>query len=293
MIRFVRALSVAVACALPAVFMLQGCATLEPLPRFRASSTSFDPEQLPPAQRSASDLVDASIVGAYSRLKEDARPKAATRPSDDVRQMVINQSAAPMSLHVDEVGLDIEALNDEMESGDEFSEEEPPVDESIITRVVSRSMANNNNAVADETVEANPAVNRGDLMKEIVNLLGVRYRYGGVDAVKGLDCSAFVGTIYSRALGVSLPRSSNQQFGVGTKVLKPNLKVGDLVFFRTRRRRGPVSHVGIYVGGNLFAHASTKHGVIVSTLEDGYYAKTFVGARRIKTNGFSDITGRR
>lgn len=292
MIRFVRALSVAVACALPAVFMLQGCATLEPLPRFRASSTSFDPEQLPPAQRSASDLVDASIVGAYSRLKEDARPKAAARPSDDVRQMVINQSAAPMSLHVDEVGLDIEALEDEMDSGDEFSEEEPPVDESIITRVVSRSMANNS-AASDETLEANPAVNRGDLMKEIVNLLGVRYRFGGMDAVKGIDCSAFVGTIYSRALGMSLPRSSNQQFGVGNKVQKNDLKVGDLVFFRTSRRRGPVSHVGIYVGGNLFAHASSKHGVIVSTLESGYYAKTYVGARRIKTNGFSGISGRR
>ncbi len=293
MIRFVRVLSIAVACALPAVFMLQGCATLEPLPRFRASSTSFDPEQLPPAQRSASDLVDASIVGAYSRVKEDARLKSMpVRATDDIRQLVINQSAAPMSMHVDEIGLDIEALNDEMESGDEFSEEEPPVDESIITRVVSRSMANNSAAV-DESLEANPAVNRGDMMKEIVNLLGVRYRYGGMDAVKGLDCSAFVGTIYSRAFGMSLPRSSGQQFGVGHKIQKNDLKIGDLVFFRTRRRSAPVSHVGIYVGGNLFAHASSKHGVIVSTLEDGYYARTFVGARRVVASGFSDVTRRR
>ena len=68
-----------------------------------------------------------------------------------------------------------------------------------------------------------------------------------------------------------LPRRELLHFG----------EIGDLVFFKTRRRRAPVSHVGIYVGQNLFAHASTKHGVVISSLEHPYYKRTYVGARRL------------
>lgn len=292
MIRFVRACISTVLIAAPAFLLLQGCASLEPLPRFRASSTSFAPDQLPPSHRSASDLVDATTVGAYSLVKEEARQKRSIqRPADDVHQMIVNQSASTHTMHVDEIGLDVESLNDELEASEEFSEEEPPVDLGVIDRVRARTLAQAQ-APRDETEEENPILNRVDMMKEIVNLLGVRYRYGGMDAINGLDCSAFVGTIYSRALGVSLPRSSNQQFGIGDKVSKNNLKIGDLVFFQTRRRRGPVSHVGIYVGESLFAHASSKHGVIISTLEEGYYARTFVSGRRIMNHGFTDATVR-
>ena len=263
--------------------LIQGCASLEPLPRFRSSSVSFAPDQLPLSQRSTSDLMDPTTVGAYSTLKEHAMHPM-EESAGEIRQLIINQ-ATGISMHVDEVGLDSEQMDDELAANEEFGNEEPPVDESVLQRVIQKTYTG---AIGPQAEDENPAVNRIELMKEIVNLLGVSYHYGGMDAVRGLDCSAFVGTVYSRALGVRLPRSSNEQFSNGVKVRKSDLRIGDLVFFKTRRKRAPVSHVGIYVGSNLFAHASTRHGVIISTLEEGYYNKTFVGARRLLSAEMSD-----
>jgi hypothetical protein len=269
--------------------ILAGCASLEPLPRFRTSSTSFAPDQLPVARRSTSDLIDPAQVGVYSQWKLQAEQRSMPAGSEEVRRLVINQSSAPAIASVDRVGLDNERLDDEFSANDEFSAEEPPVDEGVIQRVIQRGTTP---PPTDETEEDNPAVNRPIMMQEIINVLGVRYQYGGQDATRGIDCSAFTGTIYSRAFGVRLPRSSNEQFGVGSRVKKDDLKVGDLVFFKTRRRRGPVSHVGIYVGENLFAHASTRHGVIISAIDQGYYLKTFVAARRVLVNGYTENRGR-
>jgi len=266
--------------ALLPIFLLifEGCSTLEPLPRFRTSSTSFAPDQLPLSERSSKDLVDPMTVASYSTIKEQAeQADLLGEDADDVQRMIVNQSSQNLAMHIDKVGLDIEEIEDELAEGDDLDSEDVSVFEAPIEKVLEQTY----NATVEESVELNPAVNRGELMREIINLLGIRYHYGGMDATRGLDCSAFTGTIYSRALGVRLPRSSNQQFREGDGVKRDDLRIGDLVFFKTRRRRAPVSHVGIYVGQNLFAHASTKHGVVISSLEHPYYNRTFVGARRL------------
>ncbi len=272
--------------------LLEGCATLEPSPRFRTSSVSFAPDQLPLAERSAAELADPSTVAAYSSIKEEAyrrsRQSGTSRnasTSKDIHLMIVNQSASSMTMYVDEVGLDVEETEDELAAGEEFSANEPPLNEAVIEDIIERSYS----STMDSISELNPAVNRPELIREIVNLLGIRYRYGGTDATRGLDCSAFTGTIFSRALGVRLPRSSNQQFRTGIKVDRTKLKIGDLVFFKTLRKRAPVSHVGIYVGEENFAHASARHGVIISSLTHPYYTKTYVGARRILNPEYSQI----
>jgi lipoprotein Spr len=141
--------------------------------------------------------------------------------------------------------------------------------------------------------EENTLLSRENLMQEIINMLGAYYRFGGTNALGGIDCSAFVGTIYSRAVGMRLPRTSNAQFALGKKIRKDKLLVGDLVFFKTRRRRhAPVSHVGIYVGETLFAHASRKQGVMISSLDSRYYTKTYVGARRLINDELSQVFAR-
>ncbi len=269
------------------LLMIQGCASLEPLPRFRTSSTSFAPDQLPLAKRSTSDLLDPTKVGAYSLIKEEALSAAEKESVGAEKNLVIvNRSWSGAASRRDVVGLDREDLEEDLASNEEFGAEEPEAEEAVVQKLIRHDQAAKE---IDETVETNPAVNRVDMMKEIVNLLGNPYRYGGMNAVRGLDCSAFVGTIYSRAFGVRLPRSSSEQFGAGHKIRKDDLKAGDLVFFKTRRRRAPVSHVGIYVGQNLFAHASTRHGVIISPIDQGYYQRTFVGARRVLTSSLTEL----
>ncbi|TJY38970.1 NlpC/P60 family protein [Cohnella pontilimi] len=115
----------------------------------------------------------------------------------------------------------------------------------------------------------------------ISKLIGIDYDYGGT-TTSGFDCSGFTGYVFKK-LGVELPRSSREQFAVGKKVARDDLRPGDLVFFNTNG--SGVSHVGIYVGQNKFAHASTSKGVTITSLSESYYAKRYLGARRVLDAG--------
>lgn len=119
---------------------------------------------------------------------------------------------------------------------------------------------------------------RDKLLLEVVSYLGVPYAYGGTTR-NGMDCSAFTSVVYARGVHRPLPRSTHDQFSVGSPVLKRDLEFGDLVFFNTTGRTP--SHVGVYIEDDLFAHASVTYGVTISSLESSYYKKRFVGARRV------------
>ncbi len=119
--------------------------------------------------------------------------------------------------------------------------------------------------------------NREKLLFEIVKYLDTPYKYGG-QSKKGIDCSAFTQQVYKKSLGVELPRTAREQYKVGKKVSE--LKFGDLVYFDTQKGVFP-GHVGIYLGDSLFAHASSVQGVTITPLNNKYFKKRFVGARRI------------
>lgn len=119
------------------------------------------------------------------------------------------------------------------------------------------------------------------LYKEAVEWLHTPYRYGGTSH-KGIDCSALTGTIYQNVFGIHLQRSSKDIANSVKSLSKNELMPGDLVFFATSRRKKGVSHVGIYLGNNHFVHASTSNGVMISNLDETYYARTWVKGGRIK-----------
>ncbi len=106
------------------------------------------------------------------------------------------------------------------------------------------------------------------------------YHFGG-NTLDGIDCSAFTSSVYNQSFNLSIPRSAREQFTVGEVIRsRDELKFGDLIFFDTRRRVKP-GHVAIYLGDNKFVHSSSKHGVIVSSLDDAYYTKRYMGGRRV------------
>lgn len=122
----------------------------------------------------------------------------------------------------------------------------------------------------------------GDVVVGALNMIGVRYRWGGNTPDSGLDCSGFVRYVFQDTLGLALPRRAEEMSRVGEKVRMSELKPGDLVFFNTMRRT--FSHVGIYIGDNKFVHSpSTGSTIRVDDLDDGYWEKRFTGARRIET----------
>ncbi|MFH2003654.1 MAG: NlpC/P60 family protein [Bacteroidota bacterium] len=118
------------------------------------------------------------------------------------------------------------------------------------------------------------------MIMQIINYLGTPYKFGG-NSRKGIDCSAFTQTMISEVFNLEIPRSTLGQIKIGNEVRREELEFGDLIFFNTRRRQVP-GHVGIYLWDQYFAHASTKHGVVISSMESGYYDRKFIAARRIE-----------
>ncbi|WP_430614232.1 C40 family peptidase [Flavobacterium sp. JP2137] len=111
---------------------------------------------------------------------------------------------------------------------------------------------------------------------------GVRYRFGGTSR-DGMDCSGFVSTAFN-AFDIALPRSSRDMASIGQKINSSEAQKGDLIFFKTGKK-SRISHVGIIVevkGEDIkFIHSSTSKGVIVSSLNEAYYNRTFAQINRV------------
>ena len=121
------------------------------------------------------------------------------------------------------------------------------------------------------------------LLKEAETYIGTPYRYGGTTR-NGIDCSAFVRSVFE-TFNMNLPRVSADQAKQGHRISTDEAREGDLVFFATRGG-GRVSHVGIVHGRNqegvlTFIHSSTSQGVMISPLNDNYWGKRFLYAKRV------------
>lgn len=124
----------------------------------------------------------------------------------------------------------------------------------------------------------NSSAIRENLVKTALHYIGVPYRWGGQSPDTGFDCSGLTMVVY-QLNGFDLPRSSRQQWKVGSPVKRSQLLKGDLVFFATSGGKR-VSHVGIYLGGGNFLHAPGRGRKIKSAdMSDVYFKKRYMGAR--------------
>lgn len=124
------------------------------------------------------------------------------------------------------------------------------------------------------------------LISQIINSafdnLGVNYRSGGITKA-GFDCSGLLFSTFLK-FDIKLPRSSHEMGEVGTPVAVANAKIGDLIFFINKGQKR-INHVGMIValdGDDIkFIHSSTQSGVIISSLKESYYERTFKQINRI------------
>lgn len=124
-----------------------------------------------------------------------------------------------------------------------------------------------------------------DILEEAYTYIGTPYRLGGMTR-RGIDCSAFVLSVFGAAVGMELPRVAAAQAKEGELVAKEDLQKGDLLFFSHRGNR--IGHVGIVEsvtedGEVKFIHAATSKGVMVSSLNGSYWGSRYRMAKRVFT----------
>jgi len=115
------------------------------------------------------------------------------------------------------------------------------------------------------------------LYSEYRHWKGTRYALGGMSR-SGIDCSGLTYVVYKKQFGIKLPRTTRYQSKTGQRIKRSELRPGDLVFFKTESK---VRHVGIYVEGNQFLHASTSKGVMLSKLDNPYWKEKYWHSRRV------------
>ncbi len=167
-------------------------------------------------------------------------------------------------------------LNLDLSDPSDLPEDEPEISYSDL---FERYDKNNN----PDVLSSDYGTTKEKVLMEIIKYLNTPYKYGG-NSKDGIDCSAFTQTIYKNTLSINLERSARLQYQNGKEISDvEDLKFGDLVFFNTRRRVRP-GHVGIYIGDHLFAHASSKKGVTISSIDHNYYEQRFMGGRRMEVD---------
>lgn len=152
------------------------------------------------------------------------------------------------------------------------------------TQNTVQATQSNTNTTTAQTSEPTEAVkttsSKGEEVVEYAKqFLGCRYVYGG-SGPSVFDCSGFTMYVYSH-FGYYMGHSAVTQAYVGTYVPRSQLQPGDLIIINNESNTS-IGHVGMYVGGGNFIHASSGSGkIVISPLSNAYYNARYVTARRI------------
>jgi cell wall-associated NlpC family hydrolase len=229
-------------------------------------------------------LAQAAVLDAYTRQQgEQLEEVAAQRQRLEQDSLLYDEQQARLEAVQDQLAEEkataeellaeaqqlLDSLEDEAQA--QLEAEQQAAEQAALD--ARQAAADEESRSSDRTSDV-PASGKGQAALDFaLAQLGDPYVWGGTGP-DGWDCSGLTQAAWAAA-GVSLPRSSYQQIGVGTRVSWDNLSPGDLLFFYS-----PISHVGIYAGNGQMVHA-VKPGTPVSLIElSGYYQSNFSGATR-------------
>ena len=160
---------------------------------------------------------------------------------------------------------------------------------SFAQNTVEKTMLSNTTLVADTAVRGMyssllgfqiDTIHSLTLYQTVSDWLNTPYHYAG-KTKQGIDCSDFAKILYDSAYHIPLSGGARDIFPKVVPIKTENIQEGDLLFFKIRRRR--ISHVGVYLTKNKFAHATLRAGVVISDLDEPYYKKCFFKVGRMKS----------
>lgn len=217
-------------------------------------------------------IFTASFINACSSSSGTIRYGNQTNEKKLPEKTFVRNSSDKNNALLDTLAIDDEDVPEYQDPSD-LPDDEKPLDLTEIMKKLDEKSAGSD-------LESSASSKRDLVLMEIIKYINTPYKYGG-NSFDGIDCSAFTQSVFKNTNLCELNRSAREQYQQGTVINDRNdLKFGDLVFFNTRKRVKP-GHVGIYIGDNLFAHASSKLGVTISSLDYEYYSKRYMGARRM------------
>jgi len=180
---------------------------------------------------------------------------------------IANEEELPDAIEYTTVETDTVEMNGIVELKEVIVEEE--------NNLSDNKLSESGEAKTTEIVEEDEGTS---IIKVAMDYLGVPYKFGG-SSLRGIDCSAYVQRVF-RYFSIDLPRTAREQFKAGVKISKRELRIGDLLFFKTYARYP--SHVGIYIGEGKMIHASSRSKkVTISSINDPYYVRRYIGAVRL------------
>jgi peptidoglycan DL-endopeptidase CwlO len=230
---------------------------------------------------------DASIVRSVARLKRETEQRQArlNRARAEQAQLVAARAAAQRSIEqqlvsrrqlLSTVRGEIERLQAaeqarqaelQRQAKARLASQEQAAQARVLTSIAAPPPV-----TSSETIPPPPPPSSGGVVGIAMRYLGVPYVWGG-SSPSGFDCSGFVMYVYAQ-VGISLPHYTVSQYGMGSAVSRSQLQPGDVLFF------DGLGHNGIYIGGNQFIHAPHTGDVVKISSISGWYASSYVGARR-------------
>lgn len=221
-------------------------------------------------------LAAASKTGSSKATDADSVSVANTKKTnaeDSTSQVSKKQTAVAAS---DSTGNKEQKTSVEQVQKQDSTKATEKIADSSSTKQPAKKM----DAASKPKKETKPAARPTNLEKYAKEWLGAKYVYGAASKKK-TDCSGYVMQVYKGFYGISLDHNAQRIYddGRGYSIRRTKLQEGDLVFFGNFWK---ISHVGIYLKGNRFIHASTSDGVVITSMDDKYWSSKYKGARRFK-----------
>jgi cell wall-associated NlpC family hydrolase len=225
------------------------------------------------------EQVDTTAINPQEELVLEEKLAAAGETKDTSQDSTPQASGLQSNQQTATIAKDSTKNKEQKPSGEQIQKQDSASSRTAID-TTKKQTAKKTETSSKAKKQPKAASRPTNLEKYAKEWLGAKYVYGAASKKK-TDCSGYVMQVYKGFYNIALDHNAQRIYddGRGYSIRRTKLQEGDLVFFGNFWK---ISHVGIYLKGNRFIHASTSKGVVITPMDDNYWSSKYKGARRFK-----------